>query len=801
MDAAGLEGDYRVGDWLIEPHAARASRGDQSVNLTSEQLQVLNALARRHGEAVDRRGLRALVWPGQTGTEEKLREAVAGLRALFGDKPRHPQYIATVGHDAYALIAHYENVEPSPPVASAAQSRGVARLHHFLGELHRRHVTKVAASYLFGMWVVLQVAEVTFEPLRFPAWWATALTILAILGLPIVVVLAWMYDITPSGIVVDTGGASLGTVNLPRPRKSIAPVILAGVVLMAGVTGFAWWRTIEGQETAAANTSATPRTGPPSIAVLPLVDMSPAGGNTYLGDGLSEELSTRLAQIPGLRVAARTSAFGFKGQNVDIRKIGQSLDVTHVLEGSVRRDGDAVRVTVQLIDARTGYHVWAGNFDRSWRNLLTIQDDVANSVTGALRLVLQQDGDAENVRRTRDLDARALDPYLTGLAQLRKPADESSLRKAEAAFRESIGYDATFAGAHAGLCRVLARDYARNKDATVQAEAEAACRMALQLDGSLIDTERALAELQVASGAFPQAISTYAGLIERDPHNADFHIGLGEALDGAGRAAEAEASYRRAVAEDPSYSEAHTSLAAHLFERGMVPETVVALRKATELAPTSARVWSNFGGALQMSGDDAGAAIAYRRSLQLEPSKEAYSNLATLQYYHGQYAEAAATFERAAALGEHDQQIHGNLADALWWTPGRREEAVATYRRAIGLAEMDLGTTPDDPMLKAQLGYYYGRIGDLERSRRYLDEAVRGGRDVAYVQYYRAVAAVDRGDRATGLDAMTQMMRLGFTAEMIRNGPEFAAVLQDPGYRQLVEAGAEESQNGAPGGK
>ena len=276
---------------------------------------------------------------------------------------------------------------------------------------------------------------------------------------------------------------------------------------------------------------------------------------------------------------------------------------------------------------------------------------------------------------------------------------------------------------------------------------------------------------------------------------------MGEALAGAGRAAEAEASYRRAVAEDPSYSEAHTSLAAHLFERGMVPEVVTALRKATELAPTSAKVWSNLGGALQMAGDNAGAANAYRRSLQLEPSKEAYSNLGTMQYYDGQYAAAAATFERAVALGEHDQLVHGNLADALWWTPGRREEAVAVYRRAIGLAETDLGTTPDDPMLKAQLGYYYGRIGDRARSRRYLDEAVNAAPDVAYVQYYRAVAAVDRGDRATGLDAMAQMIRLGFTPELIRSGPEFAAVLHDPDYRRLTGAGEEQSTQGAQGGK
>lgn len=799
MDAAGLERDYRVGEWLIEPKAARAGKGDQSVTLTPGQLQVLNALAHRHGEAVPRRTLRNIVWPGQPGSEEKLRETIAQLRSVFGDKPRHPQYIATVGQDAYALIAHYEPVT-APEPAPVAQSRLIASAHRLLGELHRRNVIKVAASYLVGMWVVLQVAEVTFEPLRFPAWWATALTILAILGLPIVVVLAWMYEITPGGVVMDTGGAAIGRVNLPRPRRSIAPVILAGVVLMAGVTGFAWWRTLEAPVTAVASEAEPQVAGPPSVAVLPLVDMSPAGGNSYLGDGLSEELSTRLAQVPGLRVAARTSAFEFKGQNIDIRRIGQALDVTHVLEGSVRRDGDAVRVTVQLIDTRTGYHVWAGNFDRSWRNLLSVQDDVANSVTAALRLVLQQAGEGESAKRTRTLDGRALDPYLTGLALLRKPADQSSLRKAEAAFQESIGFDPAFAGAHAGLCRVLAREYGRTRDAKVRPRAEEACRTAIGLDASLIETERALAELQVASGAFPEAISTYAGLIERDPHNADFHIGMGEALSGAGRTADAEASYRRAVAEDPSYSEAQTSLATFLFDRGRVDEAITALRRATELAPSSARVWSNYGGVLAMTGNNAQAEAAYKRSLQLEPSGQGYSNLATLQYYQGQFAEAAATFERAVALGEHDQAIHGNLADALWWTPGRRADAVATYRRAIALAEADLGVTPDDPMLKAQLGYYYGRVGDPETSRRYLDAAVAAGPDIAYVQYYRAVAAVDRGDRITGLEALAQMIRLGFTASMIRNAPEFAAVLQDPAYRRVVEAGEEQSKHGAQGG-
>ena len=167
-------------------------------------------------------------------------------------------------------------------------------MQHLLAELRRRHVFKVTASYLVGMWIVLQVAQVTFAPLRFPDWWMTALTILAVIGLPIVLVLAWTYEITPEGVVLDAGVDGTGVVRrLPRPRQSIGPVIVAGVALMATVTGFAWWRSLDVPATSGAKPVPPLEPGPRSIAVLPLVDMSAGGGNTYLGDGLSEELSTQ----------------------------------------------------------------------------------------------------------------------------------------------------------------------------------------------------------------------------------------------------------------------------------------------------------------------------------------------------------------------------------------------------------------------------------------------------------------------------------------------------------------------------
>ena len=354
----------------------------------------------------------------------------AALRALFGDKPRHPRYIASVGHDAYALIAHFEHVAPPAtamaPVAAGPTAKKTfgARLLNLLVGFRQRHVFKVTASYLFGMWIMLQVAEVTFQPLHFPEWWMTALAILAVTGLPIVAVLAWTYEITPEGIMVDAGADRTGVMRrLARRRRSIAPVIVLGVALMALVTGFAWWRSIDVPASATATQAPALEPGARSIAVLPLVDMSPAGGDAYLGDGLSEELSTKLAQIPGLRVAARTSSFEFKGRSLDVRRIGQSLGVRHVLEGSVRRNGNNVRVTVQLIDAATGYHVWAGNFDRQWRDVLDLQDDIALAVTDALQVVLKDKDQRHDDGSPHQVDTRAIDPYLAGLAALRLPGD------------------------------------------------------------------------------------------------------------------------------------------------------------------------------------------------------------------------------------------------------------------------------------------------------------------------------------------------------------------------------------------
>ena len=772
MEAADNRRGFRLGDWVIRPDAAVATGPGRSRALTPDQLAVLLLLAARPEDAVPQSELRDAAFAGDDDGEARLLATLRQLRELLGGSADDRHYIVHVGHDAWALVADIAPLTATDGGDDATAPRRTfgGRLQHFITELRRRSVLKVGGAYLVGMWIMLQVAEVTFEPLHFPQWWMTALTILAVLGLPIVVVLAWSYEITPGGIVLDSGDGS--ALPRPRARRAIAPALVAGVTLMAGVTGYAWWRSID-----TSSRPMAPQPGEASVAVLPLVDMSPTGGISYLADGLTEELSAALAQIPGLRVAARTSAFEFKGRAVDVRRIGEALGVRHVLEGSVRRDGDRLRVTVQLIDAASGYHVWARSYDRSWSDVFAIQDDIARSVTEALKVVLAADGgEAEALAPVEAPDVRALDPYLAGLALMRKSGDLSVMEEAESRFREAIDIAPGFARAHAGLCRLRIRMYQRTRDDSYVALAETACRRALELDPGQLETEKGLADLYLASGRNGESEAICRQLVARYPSDADGFLCLGAAQRATGHLPEAERSLRAAVQAEPSYWVTHSRLGSFLFEQGRADEAIQQFAEVTRLTPSSSSAYANLGGAYQFKGDNRAAEEAYRRAVAIEPSASALSNLGTLHYFEGNFLQAVEDYRAATRLTGFDQTIWGNLGDA-YWQLGQRDQAIAAYRRAVELATRDLEKQPNDPATLSQLGYYHGRLGDSSRAEDFLDRADAIAQDNPYSAYYRAVAAADRGDVETARRLVARATELGYPPDAINADPALQSVL------------------------
>jgi len=276
----------------------------------------------------------------------------------------------------------------------------------FFNELKRRHVFQVTIAYVFVAWVVLQVADVLLNNLDAPGWLFKAILAVLIIGLPVTVVLSWVFDWTPSGL-----------------QRT------------ADVVG--------GPDTAVTADKA-------SIAVLPFVNMSGDEENEYFSDGLTEELLNVLAKVSALKVAARTSSFHFKGQTGNIADIGRQLGVAAVLEGSVRKGGSQVRITAQLINASDGYHLWSETFDRELNDIFAVQDEIAAAVTDALQVtLLEGDADTQLIGGTSNTDA--FQAYLLGVHYRNKGADKDTLHEAITAFDKAIKLDPDYAKAHVGL--------------------------------------------------------------------------------------------------------------------------------------------------------------------------------------------------------------------------------------------------------------------------------------------------------------------------------------------------------------
>jgi TolB-like protein/Flp pilus assembly protein TadD/DNA-binding winged helix-turn-helix (wHTH) protein len=526
---------------------------------------------------------------------------------------------------------------------------------------------------------------------------------------------------------------------------------------------------------------------PKTIAVLPLVDLSPNGGNDYIGDGLAHELSSRLARIPGLRVASQTSAFAYKGSHADVREIARALGVRHVVEGSVMREGDHVRVTAELIDATSGYHVWSQSYDRSLRDLLVIQDDVSRSIVSTLQVVLSSDI-AQRIGQPPTTQIAAFDLYLSGMAKLSQPTSTEQLDTAEQMFHDALAIDPNFAPAYAGLCERYTFGYKATLDAALATKAEDACKQALELDGTLREVEMGLAHLYLVTGRPEEATVILRSVIRKDPTDADAYIGLADAYEGEQRTGDAEIAYYRAVEAEPTYSTAHTALGTFLIQHGRAAAAVPQFRRVTELSPSSPTAFNNLGGALLMSGDFQAADIALNQSLKLAPTRSAYSNSGTVYYYLGRFADAARMFRKSTELAPGDHRVWGNLADALYQIEATRPEAKQQYRHAAQLAERRVAVNPKDANAWMQLAFYYARLGEMSHSRPCMTRGLELGADDVFVQYYAALVELEEHDITGALDSLRRAIDLGYPIQMVRAAPEFSGLLQDQRFQHLLAA-------------
>lgn len=462
-------------------------------------------------------------------------------------------------------------------------------MNSFFAELQRRHVYKVGAAYAVAGWLVVQIVTQVFPIFEVSALAQRIIVLIIVAGFPVALVLAWLFDITAQGIV-RTGELPVSgeSPSVRRERLGVDRKMnyVFGVLLVLAVGYVVLDHTLLRRVSAQGGSAAQ------SIAVLPLVNTSGDPANDYFSDGLSEELIAVLAKIPGLKIIGRSSSFLFKGKSDDSRTIGEKLGVANLLEGSVRKQGDRVRIVAELINAADGRELWSDTYDRELKDVFAVQSEIATAVTEQLKIKLLGAPAKSDAAPSND-NLAAYNALQQGTFYFRLSTEEGT-RKATEFYGEAIRLDPNYALAYANLSvawRQLAATWLGGAEANeAYAKARKAAQTALSLAPNLADAHEALGWVLLTPDLdFAATEAEFRRAEKLAPADAGPKNALSYLFAAQGRLAEAENMTRQTLALDPLGVTRYLNLARILIAGGRYDEAEAALRKALDLQPAAAR--------------------------------------------------------------------------------------------------------------------------------------------------------------------------------------------------------------------
>jgi len=551
----------------------------------------------------------------------------------------------------------------------------------FINELKRRNVIKVAAAYTIVGWLIMQAGEVLSPALHLPDWINSALAFFLILGFPLALIFAWAFEMTPDGIKKEKDVDRSNSITNVTGQKLNHTVI---VLLVAALAYFAYDKFLlqsqnaDTQAVVSEATTETPTEEFQTIAVLPFVNMSEDTGNEYFSDGLTEELLNILAKIKELRVAGRTSSFAFKGKDEDLRIIGEKLNVSSILEGSVRKDDkrNRVRITAQLINVDDGYHLWSETYDRELDDIFAIQDEIARKVAKALRITLLGE-DEKRLEEVVSTDISAYETYLRAMQGLHEGA-YVSLNNSVEYFQQALALDPAFTPAKLGL--VNAWSELANTGAITRSEA---LRQGLPL------LETVLAE---------------------QPDNSDARIQLALFRGFEENAEAAEAEFISALENDPRNARGLQEYGRYLFDNQQIARGMELIDAALEIEPYAIRVlWDHCQTNAYIQNIDASLSSCARIREIAPDSPLGYYGWALAYMHTGDVARTAKGYADAILRDPDDYEMLAAMC-GFWLTLGDLDQAELWQQRADAI-----GAGQPVPIVTRLVLYKYREQHDLAR--------------------------------------------------------------------------------------
>lgn len=655
-----------------------------------------------------------------------------------------------------------------------AVSGRASAVNRVLRELRRRHVFRLAGVYLVGSWLILQVADVLLDIIGGPEGSLRVIALVLALVFPMAMIMAWVYDLTPEG-VVRTGAT--GEEDAPAFRWDWRWVDYAIIAALVAILVFVLADKRSAQEPGLAAPAH-------SVAVLPFSDLSPDGDHRYFSDGLSEALMDSLSRIPGLQVASRTASFAYRDPGPAVREVARSLEVATLLEGSVRKSGDQLRISARLVDGGSGRRLWSESYDASLEDVFAVQDTISRSIAEVLKIRLLG---GEVLVEVPTRDQVAYEDYLRGRDQLRREGTVVQLELAAEHFRRALARDGEFSLALAGMCTALWEKYSITLDGELAERAIEACKDAEGQVDPPAETLVALGGLYRGRGELEKSLALLSRARAAAPNDADVQSGLGDTLRAMGDFDGAIAHQQRAIELDPAFWRHHWSLGVSLLRSGSLDEAEAQFNRAIRLQPESPFPYSSLGAVYFFRGEYLKAGDAFRESIRRNPNPQALSNAGTNYFYAGDYVQAEEMFRQAATMSPSDYRYRGFVAEAVDMQGTRDAAEVAGYyEAAVMKVREQLAINPGDHVGRAALASYLARLdrtaaaeaelATLQREQGLNVEALRT-MAMAYLFLGRREAAIEHFAAAVAQGFPAALLTLDPRLQVLEDMKEFQALL------------------------
>ena len=564
------------------------------------------------------------------------------------------------------------------------------KISNFFAELKRRNVYKVAVAYAVVAWLTIQAASIFLPAFNAPQWTMQVVILVLVIGFPVALVFSWAFEITPEGIVRESETAADQSIPHHTGRKIVALTIVLAVI----AAGLFVFQLIRARSTSSLSTNATSTTNK-SIAVLPFDNLSRDPDNAYFAEGVQDEILTRLAKIGDLKVISRTSTEKYKSAPANLREIAQQLGVAHIVEGSVQKANDQVRVNVQLINALTDAHLWADTYDRKLLDIFSVESDIAKTIADTLQAKLSG-SEKTAIAKKPTANPEAYELYLKGRFFWNKRTG-NDLKTAADYFQRAIDADPSYGSAYAGLAQsyLLIPVFGAGAPRDFFPKSMVAAHQAIKLDETSAEGHSALAMLLLFDFKFKESEEEFRRAIELNPNYATAHHWFGNSLlVTLGRFDEAIKEGERAVELDPLSLIINADLGSTLMIARRYDEAIAELRRTLALDGNFGYAHWNLGEALYLKGDASAAIAEYEKAATLDDDPQILALLGRAYAETGKKDKALEILGKLKALGQQSF-VRNYLYTILYTGLGDKATAIDYLEKA-----RDGGETPDTTWLK-----------------------------------------------------------------------------------------------------